>query len=76
MINVGLKRPKFSKNKCNRETVINTPFSYHVSFSSYENNIVKTTFLPDVLVIFSYFGRINLISQKNLILEKSFNRKR
>ena len=73
IINAGLKRYKFSKNKCNKETVINIPFCYHVSFSSYENNIVKTTFLPDTPIIFAYFGRINFISRANLTLKKYFN---
>ena len=73
IINIGWKRYKFSKKKCNKETVICTGFCSHASFSSYENNIVETIFLPDALIIFAHFERINLILQANLTLKKYFN---
>ena len=49
IINVGLKRYKFQKNAIKK--LVNIPFCYRVSFSSYENNIVKTMFLPDALIV-------------------------
>ena len=32
--------------------------------------LVKITLSPDVLIIFAYFGRINLIKRENLTLKK------
>ena len=43
--------------------IFENEFSIH--FSSYENNIVKAAFPSDVLIIFTYFKTMNLISRIN-----------
>ena len=39
-------------------------YVFSIHFSSYENNIAKAAF-PDVLIIFTYFKTMNLISRTN-----------
>ena len=70
MISIGLRRYKFSKNNAIKRPLWISIFVKCVSFSSYENNIVKKTIFPDVLIILAHFGRINSISGLNLTIRK------
>ena len=46
IINIGYKRHKLSKNKCDKEAVLNIRFLL---------TYVKTTFIPVVLIILAFF---------------------